>query len=87
MTKKTKTMKKAREYPTRIYLRKLQQGYMRKQREVEENYLAQQPPWLIDTSAMIESHLLIMTMRKNTFYSIKEYIKIPNKLTHVDQRA
>ena len=50
MTKKTKTMKKAREYPTRIYLRKLQQGYMRKQREVEENYLAQQPSWLINNT-------------------------------------
>ena len=30
--------------PTEVQLRKLEQGYMKKQREVEENHLAQQPP-------------------------------------------
>ena len=34
--------------PPGVCLRKLKQGYMKEQREVEENHLAQHPLWLIN---------------------------------------
>ena len=69
-----------------VHLRKLEKGYIKEQRKLEQNHLAQLPPSY--TSVMMETHLLIMTMLKNnTFYSIKKGIKLPNKLTQIRQRA
>ena len=45
----TKTMKKNKEAarPTGLHSQKLDQKYMKQQREIEENHLAQQPLWLL----------------------------------------
>ena len=56
--------------PTEVHLRKQEQGYMKEQREVEENHLAQQPPWIIYKVHFFYDgdSSLIKTMRKNSTF-------------------
>ena len=71
--------------PTGVHLRKLEQGYMKEQRGVEENHLAQQPPWLINNIhfCYVGDSPANNNNEKKHFHSIK----IPRKLTQISQKA
>ena len=63
---------------------------MKEQRDVEENHLAQHPPWLINNANFCydgDSPTNNDNEKNNTFYSIKNNIKIPKKLTEKGQKA
>ena len=63
---------------------------MKEHREMEENHLAQQPPWLLyDTHFFYYGELPTNNEneKNNTIYSIRKSIKIPKKLTQMGQRS
>ena len=75
--------------PTEVHLRQLKHGYMKDQRELEENYMAHQPPWLLINANFCyneESPTNNDREKNNSFYSLKKNIKIPKKLTQMGER-
>ena len=61
--------------PMGVNLKKLEQRYMKEQRGIEDNHLAQQPTWLLNNMyfAMMEIRLPIMMRKNNNIRKHKKY--------------
>ena len=62
---------------------------MKEQKEVDENHLVQQAPWLLNNAHFCYNGELPTKNdnEKNNLYSINKNIKIPKELTQTGQRA
>ena len=74
--------------PTGVHLRKLEQSYMREQRYLEENHLAQPPPQLINNVHFCydrDSPINYDNKKRQHFLQHEGKYRNTKKLTNLDQ--